>query len=82
MTFGMGEQALSSWMAEHALVTWVLNPQAWKLEHELISSLDVPLNLQGNARNAFHPILTRRRAIAVAVARSLPILPNPGIGGR
>jgi hypothetical protein len=76
MTFGMGEQVLSAWMAENAFVHWVLHEQPWELERELIASLDVPLNLAGNTRNIFHATLTRIRADAVARARELPILPS------
>lgn len=78
MTFAQGESVLSAWMGENALVSWVVHEQPWELEQLLIGSLDVPLNLQGNARNAFHPILTRVRSEAVARARALPVLPSPG----
>jgi len=81
MTFGAGEQHLSDWMAHHALVAWVVNPEPWLLEERLIADLDVPLNLDGNAHNAFHPTLRAARATAVARARALPIIENPGIGG-
>jgi hypothetical protein len=74
-TFGTaGELALSRWMTENALVSWVVREEPWVLEEELIASLDVPLNLQGNARNSFYPRLKRLRAEAEQVARSLPVL--------
>lgn len=82
MTLVLGEQALSEWMAENALVSWLVHPHPWELEAYLISTLDLPLNLDGNARNSFHPELSASRARAVAQARSLPIVPNPGVGGR
>jgi hypothetical protein len=37
-------------------------------------TLDVPLNLQGNAHNLFYPTLKTPRAEAEAVARPLPVL--------
>jgi hypothetical protein len=74
MTFGPGEQDLSDWMAENALVAWIVDREPWLLEARLIAGLDVPLNLEGNSHNRFHPELTNRRAEAVASARSLPIL--------
>lgn len=77
MTFGVGEQLLSTWMADNALVSWVTDPEPWLLEERLIAGLDVPLNLDGNAHNRFHPELTAIRAAAVARARALPVLPNP-----
>ena len=74
-TFGRrGEMALSNWMAENALVSWVVHPQPWVLERELIRILDVPLNLQDNKHNPFHAVLTRLRAEAGRNARELPML--------
>jgi hypothetical protein len=80
MTFGTGEQALSAWMAENAFVSWVAREAPWELEDELIGGLDLPLNLKGNQRNPFHPVLTQVRARCVAQARALPVLANTGIG--
>jgi hypothetical protein len=74
MTFGAGERRLSEWMAENALVSWLEDPEPWWLEEQFIADLDVPLNLQGNRRNRFHPELTSRRAQAVARAQDLPVL--------
>ena len=82
MTFLTGEQRLSAWMGENARVAWVARPKPWELEDYLISNLDVPLNLDGNVRNAFHPSLSAIRAAAVARARELPVIANPGVGGR
>lgn len=82
MTFGAGEQALSAWMAENAFVSWVVREAPWELEEDLIAGLDLPLNLKGNQRNSFHPVLSEVRARCVAQARTLPVLANPRIGGR
>jgi hypothetical protein len=82
MTFLEGEQALSSWLAENAYVSWVVRDRPWELEDELIAALDLPLNLKGNSRNQFHSVLTQARASCVARARALPAVPNPGIEGR
>jgi hypothetical protein len=81
MTFVGGEQRLSDWMAENAFVSWVVRDQPWELEDALIRALDLPLNLQGNPHNRFHSVLTGVRARCVAEAKSLPTVPNPGIGG-
>lgn len=82
MTFAEGEQALSTWMAENAYVSWLVRDHPWELEDSLIAALDLPLNLKGNKRNPFHPVLTEVRARCVTQARELPVLLNPGIGGR
>jgi hypothetical protein len=81
-TFAIGEPALSAWMEANTRVSWLVRDDPWELEDALIAALDLPLNLEGNSRNLFHPELTRARARCVARANSLPVLPNPGIGGR
>ena len=81
-TFVDGELQLSAWMSDHALVSFVRHERPWELEHELIRKLDLPLNLEGNAHNAFHPELTRIRKLAVAAANAQPVLPNLGRRGR
>jgi hypothetical protein len=74
-TFGTaGEAALSGWMTGNALVSWVVCPEPWVLEEELIATLDVPLNLQGNAHNSFYPTLKRLRAEAEQTARNHPVI--------
>ncbi len=80
-TFVTGEKVLSEWMEQNALVSWVLHPEPWVLEHQLISSLDVPLNLDSNAHNSFYPTLKAARRHAVVRANELPVVPNPGVGG-
>ena len=62
--------------------SWIVRQQPWELEEYLIAELDLPLNLLGNKPNQFHPMLTAVRAKCVARARDLPVLPNPGTGGR
>jgi hypothetical protein len=81
-TFVYGEQVLSAWMAENALVSWVTRERPRELENALIAGLDLPLNLEGNSRNLFHQILAQARVRCVAEANALPVLPNPGVGGR
>ncbi len=74
MTFGKtGEAALSQWMAENARVCWIEHGEPWVLESELISQLDLPLNLDQNRHNAFHSRLKSLRAEARQRARELPI---------
>lgn len=82
LTFGIGEQRLSEWMGVNAFVSWLPCEEPWIVEDHLISTLDLPLNLQGNARNIFHGTLTDLRAAAAATARMASVLPNPRIGGR
>ncbi|MFF8555205.1 GIY-YIG nuclease family protein [Streptomyces sp. NPDC015501] len=74
MTFGKaGEATLSRWMADHARVCWVERGEPWNLESQLISRLDLPLNLDQNRHNAFHSRLKELRAAARERARELPV---------
>ncbi len=73
-TFAGGEAVLTQWMAENALVSWLVRPDPWLFEDELIANLDLPLNLQGNNDNAFYPELTRMRKAAIAKSNKLRIL--------
>ncbi|RZE11408.1 GIY-YIG nuclease family protein [Streptomyces albidoflavus] len=74
MTFGKaGEAALSQWMAGNARVCWIEQSEPWDLESQLISRLDLPLNLDQNRHNSFHDRLKEMRAQARRRARELPI---------
>lgn len=61
LTFGDREADLTQWMAEHARVCWVEHEHPWDLEDHAIETLDLPLNLAGNQRHPFHPILSALR---------------------
>jgi hypothetical protein len=74
MTFGPGEATLSTWMAEHARVAWLLDPTPWIREHQLIQTLALPLNLDQNRAHPFHPTLSAIRRAAKARARDLAVL--------
>lgn len=74
MTFSTGETRLSEWIEENARVVWQVCEAPWKTEEELISTLDLPLNLDQNSHHGFHQQLSQIRRDAKARARSLPIL--------
>jgi hypothetical protein len=77
MTFtATGKAALSDWIAANALVCWVESPTPWEVEHQLIETLSLPLNLQGNERHQFHPTLSKQRKLARQGAAGLPIVPK------
>ena len=63
-------------MAENAFVRWVEHDQPWALEEELIAQYDLPLNLDQNKHNGFHPELTAARRAAELRAAELPVLPR------
>jgi hypothetical protein len=69
-TFGPGEAVLSEWIGRNAFVAWTVHPEPWLLEDRLIADLDLPLNLQGNSRHPFYPILKKIRSRAKAAARA------------
>ncbi|MFF0310594.1 GIY-YIG nuclease family protein [Streptosporangium sp. NPDC004379] len=68
-----GERELTAWMAENARVCWLTHPEPWIAESELITSLDLPLNLDQNRDHVFHRYLSDLRASARTRARELPI---------
>ena len=55
LTFSAGEERLSRWMGENARVAWHVCDEPWKLEARLISSVNLPLNLDLNTANTFCP---------------------------
>lgn len=73
LTFAAGETTLSAWMADHALVTWLVTPRPWTMESTLIERVSLPLNLDQNRNHPFHPVLSAKRAAARVQARALPI---------
>lgn len=74
MTFGKaGGAALSQWMAENARVCGLEDDEPWTLESELISQLDLPLNLDENRHNPFHSRLKELRSQARQRAGELAV---------
>ena len=72
--WGLGiARALNDWLAAHALVCWREHPAPWELEAQLMRTLSLPLNIQGNDHHVFYPTLRRVRAEALAQARQLPV---------
>ncbi len=62
MTFGEGDDRLTRRLAEHAIITWTVQPEPWQWEAAAIQAARPPLNLDGNEGHPFHPQLTRIRA--------------------
>jgi hypothetical protein len=75
-TFSSGEMLLSAWMAEHAWVSVVEDPEPWLIEDHLIRTLDLPLNLDQNRHHVFHARLSGCRADAKRRAANMPTLPR------
>lgn len=76
-----GEQWLDRWMAQNAKVHWMTHDEPWILEESLISSIPLPLNIQGNA-HAFKPLLSAMRSKAMAEAKRLEIADESGCSRR
>jgi hypothetical protein len=74
MTFGEGEAALSAWMDENAFVCWMVCEQPWKVEQQIISSVNLPLNLDQNRHHPYCSQLSACRAAARERARALPVV--------
>ena len=73
LTFADGEKRLSDWMEENAFVVWIECDEPWTIEERLISEICLPLNLDQNRGNLFHPVLSERRRLAKIQARDLAI---------
>lgn len=71
-TLAGGEAVLNQWMAENAMVSWVVRPEPWLFEDQLIADLVLPLNLQGDS--VFHQELKRLRRDAMLKANKLRVL--------
>jgi len=76
LTFADGERRLSDWMEENAFVGWIECDEPWRIEERLISAICLPLNLDQNRANRFHPVLSERWRLAKIRARDLPIWNN------
>lgn len=74
MTFThLGEQWLDQWMEENAYVSWLEHPSPWTVENQIIDSLSLPLNIQGNTRHPFVDTLSSLRRESKRVARESPV---------
>jgi len=73
LTFADGEERLCRWMQDNAFVTWMECHEPWAMEHHLISSLCLPLNLDRNDSSPFHSTLSEQRRAAKTRARELPV---------
>lgn len=67
-----GEQWLDVWMEKNARVHWIPVEAPWELEDKLITSIPLPLNIQGNAHE-FKITLSEMRRLAAAEARLMEI---------
>lgn len=72
ITLAGGETVLNGWLAENALVSWMVRAEPWVVEKNLVSALELPLNLQGD--KASHHELRRLRREAVLRANRLRVL--------
>lgn len=69
----LGEQWLDQWMDQNALVCWLEHPTPWIVEREVLGSVSLPLNLQGNQHHPFASRLSAIRSEAKMLARETPI---------
>lgn len=71
LTFGAdGEARLSAWMAAHARVSFVITPEPWEIERQLLCTLSLPLNLRDNDGHPFRSTLGAIRSAARTCARA------------
>jgi hypothetical protein len=53
--------ALSAWQDEHLAVSWVVRPDPWEVESDVIAWMAPPLNLAGNREHSFYSVVTEAR---------------------
>jgi hypothetical protein len=70
-TFAGGEAALNQWMAEHTAVSWIVRPEPWHVEDDLVGALTLPLNPRSAA---FAPEVRALRRAAMAKADKMRVL--------
>ena len=69
-----GEQCLDRWMQENAFVTWIENEEPWDLENQLLNSLSIPLNIQGNKHHPYASLLAQIRSLAIVQAEAADVV--------
>lgn len=72
--FSNGENVLSDWLEENALVTWISIDEPWLAEGNVISDLYLPLNLDHNKNHPFYENLTKSRKNSRERAKQLPVI--------
>jgi len=74
MTFThLGEQWLDAWLERNAFVCWTEHPEPWLLEHELLATYSLPLNIQDNRHHHYCTTFSAIRQEAKRCARETPI---------
>lgn len=63
-----GEARITRWMQENARVAWAVDPEPWLVEHELLGSAVLALNIDGRSDDFVRSISARRSA-ALAAAK-------------
>jgi hypothetical protein len=72
-----GEIILDTWMARHARVAWAPVEKPWLVEKMLLSTVPLPMNLQGNTDPFVSTLKSIRRA-AKEAAQRLPVVTDNG----
>jgi hypothetical protein len=75
MTFCEGEDVLSNWMDDNAFVSWIVTPEPWITEAELIASEILPLHIDQNTGSPSLETVRNARREAKEIARCLPVRP-------
>jgi hypothetical protein len=74
-----GEIKLDNWLAQNALVCWVEHPRPWELDKQLLNSLSLPLNLDGNHHPYSTTLSACRRAARVDANAGPCVTDNGGL---
>jgi hypothetical protein len=74
LTFADGEATLSTWMEQNAFVCWTVCERPWRLEREIIGTVNLPFNLDQNSGHPYCSTLRACRAASREKARGLPVV--------
>ena len=77
--YGPGELQVSRWLHEHARFAYAVDPEPWVAEEELLAHAPLALNLRGR-RDAFAEVISARRKLALAAARTAAMEAPPPSG--
>lgn len=74
-------RALSAWQHENLRLTWAVHPEPWAIEHEVITRLGPPLNIQGSAHEFRATVSAARRRFkeAAGLDRRQSKTSNPSV---
>ena len=73
-----GEIKLDTYLEQNALVCWVEHARPWELEEQLLKTMSLPLNIDGNDHHPYNAKLRLCRMAARVAAKAEQCVTNSG----